>query len=72
LLLWALWRVELALWPAQVSWNVLADVFASAKRYPYVQQRDWLEASHRIPLILEQLGGMGADLIALQEVEPHR
>lgn len=53
-----------------VSWNVLADVFASQQaKLDYVpqEQLDW--AAHRWPLIKKQLTGWQADLVLLQEVD---
>eukprot|EP00198_Chlamydomonas_reinhardtii_P001888 XP_001691224.1 predicted protein [Chlamydomonas reinhardtii] len=54
-----------------VCYNLLADVYATPKRYPYVRP-EWLAWPHRWAALQQQLASFGADVICLQEVEPAR
>ncbi|KAG2426336.1 hypothetical protein HXX76_013093 [Chlamydomonas incerta] len=54
-----------------VCYNLLADVYATPKRYPYVRP-EWLAWPHRWAALQQQLSSFGADVICLQEVEPAR
>jgi endonuclease/exonuclease/phosphatase family metal-dependent hydrolase len=50
------------------SYNVLADAYVHADRYPGVPPA-LLPIGHRKPLLCDRVAGLGADVICLQEVE---
>lgn len=51
-----------------VTWNVLAQAYAHASRYPN-SPPDALEAKQRRALLVKRLRALEADLVCLQEVE---
>ena len=50
-----------------LSWNILADIFASYKYYTYID-KSYLEVKNRYKLIIKWLKKINADVVGLQEI----
>src|SRR5262245_40891467 len=51
-----------------VTYNVLADCHTQPEKYPGVPA-EYLEAGQRLPKLVRQVVGLGADVLCLQEVD---
>jgi len=52
-----------------ISYNIMADVYTSPDKFPYVTDPHILSWDYRLKLILQKIDDYDADIICLQEVE---